>query len=373
MSLRSTRSRECGRGNARTALPQALNLLTARRVESPTHWPADEYLIVSVARGETTALQMLHERNAPWVYAVAGRFLSNRADVEDVVQETFLQVWLQASTFDRRRATGAEWVRMIARSRALDRVRRITTRKEGDLDSAEYRIARADDVYTRVVRDEEARMLRRELDALSPGHRVAVDLAFYEGLTHTEIADILSLPLGTVKTRLRNGVKRMRERLTGGPALPPARQPAPFTNALAQFLARQPRPLDRAARIRGKRMLVLDDDAETVDLVRAILRAAGVAVVTARSSRQALDLLAADWPDLVLADIVMPRTDGYAFVRQARSFADASGRRLVAAAFSALGREATPHALAAGFSVVIAKPVQPEALLDTLSALDLTA
>ena len=342
-------------------------------MEFSTHWPPDEYLILSVARGETGALQTLYERTAPSVNAVARRFLSNPADVEDVVQETFLQAWLQASTFDRRRASAGEWVRMIARSRALDRVRRNSTRREGDLDSVEYRLGVADDVCARVLKEEEARALQRELDTLSPGHRIAVDLSFYEGLTHTEIAAILSLPLGTVKTRLRNGVKQIRERLCEDAAPAPVNPPAPFTNALAHFLARQPRPLDQAARIRGKRMLVLDDDRETVDLVRAILRAAGVHVVTARSSREAMDALAVEWPDLVLADIVMPATDGYAFVRQARALAEASGRRLVAAAFSALGEEATPQALAAGFSVLIAKPVQPEALLDTLGALDVPA
>lgn len=336
-------------------------------------WPPTEYLILSLAGGDAAALQTLYERTAPSVNAVVRRFLSNPADVQDVVQETFLQAWLQASTFDRRRATGAEWIRMIARSRALDRVRRVVTRKEGDLDGVECRLTVADDPCARVVRDQEARALQRELDTLSPGHRIAVDLSFYEGLTHTEIADILSLPLGTVKTRLRTGIRRMREQLSGGVAPTPARQPSPFTNALAHFLARQPRPLDRTPGIRGKRMLVVDDDAETVDLVRAILRAAGVQVVTARSSQQALEFLAVDWPDLVLADIVMPATDGYAFVRQARALAATSGRRLVAAAFTALGQDASSQALAAGFSVLIAKPVQPEALLDTLSGLDLTA
>ena len=341
-------------------------------MEYSTPWPSTEYLIASVAGGQDTALQELYKRTAPSVYAVARRFLSNPADVEDIVQETFLQAWLQAGTFDQRRAAAGEWIRMIARSRALDRVRRIASRREGDLDGVEYRLPIADDACARVMKEEEAQALQRGLDTLSPGHRIAVDLSFYEGLTHTEIADVLSLPLGTVKTRLRNGVRRMRERLSGEAVPAPSTEPSPFTRALARFLAREQHPLESAARLRGKRILVLDDDGETVDLVRAILRAAGVHVVTARSSRQAMELLALDWPDLVLADIVMPATDGYTFVRQAHALAEASGRRFVAAAFTALGQEATPQALAAGFSVLIPKPVQPETLLDTLSALDLS-
>ena len=334
-------------------------------------WPPIDHLILSVKRGDVGALHALYDRCASSVYAVARRTLANTADAEDVVQETFLQVWQQAKHYDRRRATVKGWILMIARSRALDRGRRVAVhlKREEDLDQAQHATAEADDACAQVLRREQARSVQRELDALPPGQRVTVDLSFTEGLSHTEIAAALHLPLGTVKTRLRDAVQRMRSGANGASPRKPAGEPSPFTSALAHFLASQPRRLEGGGHLRGRRVLLVDDDADTVDLVRAILRAAGLEVTTARSSRQGLARLAEDWPDLVLADIVMPSIDGYEFVRQAHALADASGRCLVAAAFTALGHEAAPQALAAGFASLIAKPVQPEALLDTLAAL----
>ena len=325
----------------------------------------------SVTRGDSDALQTLYERCASSVYAVARRIVSNGADAEDIVQETFLQVWRQSDRFDRRRASVKGWILMIARSRALDRARRVTVhlKREQNLDCAEYALAAEDDLCERTMNGQRTQALQRELDGLPPAQRTTVDLSFTEGLSHTEIAAALSMPLGTVKTRIRDAVQQMRCGVNGTPARRAVREPSPFTSALAHFLASRARRLESDGRLRGRRVLLVDNDGDTVDLVRAILRAAGLEVVTARSSRQGLERLAEEWPDIILADIVMPSIDGYEFVRQARALAHTSGRLVVAAAFTALGDEAMPHALAAGFARVIAKPVQPEVLLDTLAGL----
>jgi RNA polymerase sigma-70 factor, ECF subfamily len=338
-------------------------------------WPPIDRLIVSVQRGDVDALEALYERCGSSVYAVARRILSNSADADDVVQETFLQVWQQAKQFDRRRASVKGWILMIGRSRALDRGRRVAAhlRREEKLDRIHNTPAAEVDACERAMKGEQARSLQHELDGLSPGQRTIVDLSFMEGLSHTQIAGALSMPLGTVKTKIRDAVQRMRDGVNGTPPRRSVSEPSPFTNVLAHFLASRAKQLETDGRLRGRRVLLVDNDADTVDLVRAILRAAGLEVTTAKSCQQGLARLAEEWPDVVLADIMMPSSDGYEFGRQAGALAQASRRRFVAAAFTALGEEATPHALAAGFTLLIAKPVQPEALLNTLAALAASA
>lgn len=115
--------------------------------------------------------------------------------------------------------------------------------------------------------------------------------------------------------------------------------------------------------------LVVDDDAETVDLVATVLQSAGASVATARSTSDGLARLDDIWPAVLLADIAMPQQDGYSLLRHARALADASGQRLTAVAFTALGESEQERALKAGFATLISKPVQPHALLDVVARL----
>lgn len=322
---------------------------------------------------DVTALVALYDRHAAAAYGLACRIVRNSADAEDVVQEAFLQAWQQASRFDARRASVAGWLMMITRSRALDRVRRTSgrTRREESLASVEGLCAGSEWATDgALIRDEDGRAVRHVFEALPAIQRIALELAFYEGLTHAEIAEVLCQPLGTVKTRIRIALHRMRDGLTTAPTtVAPARELSPFTAALAEYLARRPLLTATYRNLSGIRVLVVDDDAETVDLVTTVLQSAGATVMTAQSTSVGLTRLGLAWPDVILADLAMPHDDGYALIRQARALADASGRRLIAVAFTGLGDREHEKALRAGFATLVSKPVQPHVLLDVVARL----
>ena len=176
---------------------------------------ADQAAIVRMARGDHSALAELYDRNARLVFSLALRILQNRADAEDVVQDVFAQVWAQANRYDNTRGAVAAWMLTMARSRAIDKLRSRGTRPEI---ASEARIV--EDVPDAAIRQdlqllsaEQVETLKVALNELPAPQRIALELAYYEGLTHAEIADRLSEPLGTVKTRIRQAVIRLREAL----------------------------------------------------------------------------------------------------------------------------------------------------------------
>jgi len=164
-----------------------------------------EQLLQRLAAGEREALAAFFDRYASLVNALALRILGDPAEAEDVVQEVFVQVWRQAERFDRERGTPEAWLCTIARSRALDRRRRRTARREDPAESGR------DGGVPPHTADELA--VRQALARLPPEQREALELAYYEGLSQTEIAVRLSAPLGTIKTRMRTGLIRLRARL----------------------------------------------------------------------------------------------------------------------------------------------------------------
>ena len=160
-------------------------------------------LIRRLGRGDHQALGEFYDLYAGLVNGLAVRILRDRAEAEDAVQEVFVQVWQQASRFDPARGTPEAWLCTMARSRALDRLRRRSSRREDpeqDGGSA-----------THAPRNEEALAVRKALDGLPEDQRRALELAYYEGLTQSEIAEHLSQPLGTVKTRIRAAMIRLRD------------------------------------------------------------------------------------------------------------------------------------------------------------------
>ncbi len=165
--------------------------------------PSPGNLMARLAAGDPLALAEFYDRYAGLVNALALRILRDGADAEDVVQEVFLQAWRQAARFDTGRGTPEAWLCTIARSRALDRLRKRTSRREESDASAP--------VATAAPRNEEALAVRKALAGLTDDQRQALELAYYEGLTQTEIAARLAEPLGTVKTRMRTAMIRMRE------------------------------------------------------------------------------------------------------------------------------------------------------------------
>lgn len=158
-----------------------------------------------MARGDATALAELYDRHAGLVLGLALRIVRDRADAEDVVQEVFVQAWRTAGRYERRRGSPEAWLSVMARTRALDRLRRRAARREEPDDAAPA------DTATPPLDEQLA--IRDALQALSADQRQALELAFYEGLTHSEIAARLDQPLGTVKTRIRTAMMRLRDRL----------------------------------------------------------------------------------------------------------------------------------------------------------------
>ena len=168
-----------------------------------------ETLIRRLTGGDHKALAEFYDLFAGLVNGLASRILRDRTEAEDVVQEVFVQVWRQASRFDPTRGSPEAWLCTIARTRALDRLRRRASRREEP--------AEASPGSTEAPRTEEALAVRKALDGLSADQRKALELAYYEGLTQSEIAKRLGEPLGTIKTRIRTAMIRLREVL-GPPA-----------------------------------------------------------------------------------------------------------------------------------------------------------
>jgi RNA polymerase sigma-70 factor (ECF subfamily) len=179
---------------------------------------ADEEALARAGRGEANALAELYDRHARPVYSLALRILGDTADAEDAVQETFSQAWRQSKRYDPRRGTVAAWLLTIARTRAIDRLRARQARPDGtptEWDPTSIVDTGAPAPELQLASAERTARVRAVLNELPFLQRVAIELAYYEGLTHTEIAERLEQPLGTVKTRIRLGLIKMREALTG--------------------------------------------------------------------------------------------------------------------------------------------------------------
>lgn len=162
-------------------------------------------LVCRLQSGDPDALAQLYDSYAGVVSALAHRILRDSAEVEEVVQEVFLQAWRQAARFDPHRGSLPAWLVTMARSRALDRVRRRAVRKETSDEAPPAWSAPA---------PEGPLAVRAALTTLNADQRRALELAFYDGLTHVEIARRLGEPLGTVKTRIRTAMLRLRDALS---------------------------------------------------------------------------------------------------------------------------------------------------------------
>ncbi len=170
---------------------------------------SDEVLLERVSHGDAGAFAAFYDRHAGRILGLLSRLLGDRAAADDVLQEVFVQVWSQARQFDSSRGGPVLWLVMIARSRARDWWRRNgrltdTLRDLGDAYAA------TDDQSGELERSESADLTRQALAQLPEEQRSAIRLAFYQGLTHVEIADRQRVALGTVKTRIRLGIRKLR-------------------------------------------------------------------------------------------------------------------------------------------------------------------
>jgi RNA polymerase sigma-70 factor (ECF subfamily) len=179
-------------------------------------------LVNRVARGDEDAFAQLFEATAPAVLGLSKRILRDGALAEEVTQEVFVEVWRAAARFDDQRGTVRGWVTTLAHRRAVDRVRAEQARLDRDhRASARSRVEDDDDVATAVVAavvsDLTVGRVRAALGTLTPLQREAIELAFYRGYTYPEVARLLDVPLGTIKTRIRDGMIRLRDELAVNP------------------------------------------------------------------------------------------------------------------------------------------------------------
>jgi RNA polymerase sigma-70 factor (ECF subfamily) len=184
--------------------------------ESPFD-PIDELRLVERLRArDQGALDTLYERYSKVVYAIALRIIGQPADAEDVVVDSFWQVWQQAESYDSTRGQLRTWIVTIARSRALDRLRamrRSPLAGAEEVNVAGREMAADDDPEQSAWLSQQSAIVRGALAALPREQRQALELAYYHGLSQSEVAERLGEPLGTIKTRMRLGMMKLREQL----------------------------------------------------------------------------------------------------------------------------------------------------------------
>jgi len=172
---------------------------------------SDEELLERVARGEHAAFEAVYDRHAATVYGMVARVLRDPAQSEEVAQEVLLEVWRTAGRYDPARGRPLTWILTMARRRAVDRVRAAQAAADRDLRYGARQNRRPyDEVSETVELRFEHQRVRRCLEALAPAQREPIDLAFYGGHTYREVSELLGLPAGTVKTRMRAGLLHLR-------------------------------------------------------------------------------------------------------------------------------------------------------------------
>jgi RNA polymerase sigma-70 factor (ECF subfamily) len=187
-------------------------------------------LVARTARGDELAYEQLYDLLSATVYGVCRRVLRDPAESEEVAQEVLLEIWRTASRYDPSRAGVRSWAVMISHSRAVDRVRSSERRRAREEATALPEPPAVDEVSEAAVSAFEVRRVRKAMAELSDVQRESVRLAFYGGHTHTEVATLLGIPLGTVKTRIRDGLGRLRLHL--GPELDPSLDDLPSLAAV---------------------------------------------------------------------------------------------------------------------------------------------
>jgi RNA polymerase sigma-70 factor (ECF subfamily) len=179
------------------------------------HRLADEDLMHLVQTGRPDAFEAIYDRHGGVAFSLAYRMAGRRALAEDIVQEAFLSVWRSRERFQRERGSVRSWLLGIVHNRAVDGLRRTTHHERrigGDDEVAERREA-PERTELEAVRRDEARSVRAALEELPADQTKVIELAYYGGYTHTEIAGMLEEPVGTVKGRMRLGLEKMRRQL----------------------------------------------------------------------------------------------------------------------------------------------------------------
>lgn len=180
---------------------------------------ADEDLMELVRDGETRALEVIFDRHGGPAFSLAYRMCGRRAMAEDIVQDAFLSLWRAGTRYDRGRGSVRSWVLSVVHNRAIDAFRRESTVASRDFadDAALMRFPASELTESEVERRAEAEQVRAALQTLPAEQRQVIELAYFGGFTHQEISQMLALPAGTVKGRMRLGLTKLRFAL-GDPA-----------------------------------------------------------------------------------------------------------------------------------------------------------
>jgi RNA polymerase sigma-70 factor, ECF subfamily len=180
---------------------------------------ADEDLMQLIHDGEPRALEVIFDRHGDRAYSLAYRMCGQRTVAEDVVQEAFLSLWRSGTRYDAARGSVRSWVLTAVRNRAIDAFRResVTTSRDVADEEATARLPAEERTESEVERREDARRIRAALGELPHEQRQVIELAYFGGFSHSEIAGMLGLPAGTVKGRMRLGLTKMRSALGDPP------------------------------------------------------------------------------------------------------------------------------------------------------------
>ena len=157
------------------------------------------------------ALAALYDETSRFLYGLALQILRDRADAEEVILDVYQHVWSHSHLYDETRGNVWNWLAVVTRNRAIDRLRQSNTRRsrEAPLDASPERGVAPENL----ILQEERQLVRRAMESLRADQREAIELAFFGGLTHVEVAERLSAPLGTIKTRIRAGLRKLKEAL----------------------------------------------------------------------------------------------------------------------------------------------------------------
>jgi len=175
----------------------------------------DVKLLKAIAARDEAALAQLYDRYRVILFGLLMRILSNREEAEDVLQEVFLQVWRKAEDFDENRGRPFTWLVTLARSRGIDRLRTLAARDRVAEAGAKEVVDAVSDAATDAFKSEQRGLVNKALAQLPDEQKRPLMLAYFDGLTQSEIATRLGAPLGTVKTRMRTGMMNLREQLAG--------------------------------------------------------------------------------------------------------------------------------------------------------------
>ncbi len=174
-----------------------------------------------VHEGDSRAFAVVFDRHVDAAFSLAYRMCGRRGTAEDIVQEAFLSLWRSGARYDRTRGSVRAWILGVVRNRTIDTFRRDTVRTGRDIraDEAVENLPAADDVPGEAERRADARQVRTALGELPDAQRRVIELAFFGGFTHSQIADMLGLPAGTVKGRMRLGLTKLRVALGDPPGV----------------------------------------------------------------------------------------------------------------------------------------------------------